>query len=138
MIDEYNATLRFRQVRNGYLFMEHKQESDIFAERLRKARDKLGMAQADLAAKAGLPATSISHFENGTRKPSFDNLRRLAQALMVSSDYLLGRVDLPEMVKESDPLYRDVQNLNDDDRQLTEAFMQMLANRKKEARHDKE
>ena len=37
-------------------------------------------------------ASAISHFETGTRKPSFDNLRRLADALDVTTDYLLGRV----------------------------------------------
>jgi len=111
--------------------MNEKQPSDIFSERIRSERKKLGLEQAELAVKAGLPATSISHFEGGTRKPSFDNLRRLAQALRVSTDYLLGRVDSPEMTKQSDPLYRDIQKLTEDDRQLAESFMQMLAERRK-------
>ncbi|MDA8381618.1 MAG: helix-turn-helix transcriptional regulator, partial [Betaproteobacteria bacterium] len=38
---------------------------DIFQERLRTARRMRGMEQAQLAAKAGLPAASISHFEKG-------------------------------------------------------------------------
>jgi transcriptional regulator with XRE-family HTH domain len=111
--------------------MNEKEPSDIFSERIRSERKKLGLEQAELAVKAGLPATSISHFEGGTRKPSFDNLRRLAQALRVSTDYLLGRVDSPEMTKQSDPLYRDIQKLTEDDRQLAESFMQMLAERRK-------
>lgn len=38
----------------------------------------------------------ISHFETGTRRPSFDNLVRLVNALDVSADYLLGRTDAME------------------------------------------
>jgi transcriptional regulator with XRE-family HTH domain len=131
MIDDNMLTCRFRQVQDCGFIMDEKQPSDVFSERLRSERKKLGLEQAQLALKAGLPATSISHFEGGTRKPSFDNLRRLAQALRVSTDYLLGRVDSPEMTKQSDPLYRDIQKLNDEDRQLTASFMQMLDARRK-------
>jgi len=90
-----------------------------------------GLSQGDLASKAGLPSTSISHFESGTRKPSFDNLRRLASALDVTADYLMGRVDEPEQTGETDPLYRNVKNLSAADRELALDFMQMLSERSK-------
>ena len=67
--------------------------AEIFKKRLRTAREKNNLTQADLAENTGLPASSISHFEKGPRKPSFDNLRRLAAALNVTTDYLLGRTD---------------------------------------------
>jgi len=104
--------------------------SEIFPERLRAARKLRNMEQAELAAKAGLPATSISHFEAGARKPSFDNLRRLAQALTVTADYLLGQVDEPETSAAADPLYRDMQKLTEEDRTLAKDFLAMLASRK--------
>ena len=44
-----------------------------------------------------MPASSIAHFETGTRKPSFESLRRLAIALEITTDYLLGRVDSPDL-----------------------------------------
>lgn len=104
--------------------------SDIFPERLRAARVLRDMEQIDLAKKSGLPSTSISHFEAGNRKPSFDNLQRLAQALMVTTDYLLGRVDDPAMQKAADPLYRDMQKLTEEDRKLAGDFLKMLAQRR--------
>ena len=109
---------------------EKKAPSDLFPERLRAARKLRGMDQVDLAAESKLPQASISHFEAGARKPSFGNLRRLAHALTVTTDYLLGRVDTPEMSIESDPLYRDMQNLSEDDRKLTQDFMKMLSQRR--------
>lgn len=109
----------------------------IFAERLRYARETLrGLTQGQLAEKTGLPATSISHFENseGTRKPSFDNLRRLAKALEVTTDYLLGRSNDPVGATVNDELYRNVQLLTDEDRQFAQDMIQNMLerNRKKD------
>ena len=53
------------------------------------------MSQGDLATKSGLQPSAISHFETGNRSPSFDNLKRLADALTVTTDYLLGRAEDP-------------------------------------------
>jgi transcriptional regulator with XRE-family HTH domain len=103
--------------------------SDSFPDRLKKARDLRGLSQVDLAQRAGLPASSISHFEAGSRKPSFDNLRRLASTLAVSTDFLLGRVEEAEATAAADPLYRDFRNLSAEDRELTKGFMEMLAQR---------
>lgn len=102
----------------------------IFAERLRDARERLrGLTQTQLAEKTGLPPTSISHFENpeGTRKPSFDNLRRLAIALDVTTDYLLGRSnDHVGTPSTENALYRDFQNLTDADREFAEAMIKKM------------
>jgi transcriptional regulator with XRE-family HTH domain len=87
------------------------------------------MKQAELAERANLPPTSIAHFEGGSRKPSFDTLRRLATALEVTTDYLLGRVDKPELAEAADPLFRDVGKLTGQDRELAKDFLKMLAER---------
>lgn len=68
--------------------------ASMFAERLRKARQLRDLEQAQLALIANIPAPSINHFERGRRKPNLNNLVRLADALIVSTDYLLGRTDL--------------------------------------------
>lgn len=101
--------------------------SDIFKDRLKAARELREMKQNELAEKAKLPPTSIAHFEAGSRKPSFDNLRRLANALEVTTDYLLGRVDNPGLAEAGDPLYRDVGKLSGRDRELAKDFLEMLA-----------
>ena len=105
------------------------QTPDPFPQRLRAARLERGLTQGDLAGKAGLPPASISHFESGTRKPSFANLRRLAQVLNASTDYLLGRVDDLGIGIAADPLYRDVEKLTDGDRELAKEFIGLLAAR---------
>lgn len=109
----------------------------VFAQRLRYAREKLReMTQAELGEKAKLPSTSISHFENpeGSRKPSFDNLRSLAKALDVTTDYLLGRIESPHQSAVDEKLYRDVKMLSEQDKQIAEGLIRQLAerNQKKE------
>ncbi len=85
------------------------------------------MTQVDLARAIGLPPSSIAHFESGNRKPSFDNLRKLANALNVTTDYLVGRADDPSIAAAADPLYRDVANLTDQNRRTAENFLRFLA-----------
>ena len=80
--------------------------TDVFPERLRAARELRGWSQGDLASRCSMPTSSVGHFESGTRKPSFDNLRKLANALEVTTDYLLGRVDDPGRAEAGDPLSR--------------------------------
>lgn len=103
--------------------------SDIFRQRLREAREMRGYKQEQLADRAKMPATTVAHFEAGTRKPSFDSLRKLAIALEITTDYLLGRVDDPELGEAGDPLFRDVAKLSGNDREIAKDFLKMLAER---------
>jgi len=103
--------------------------SDIFAKRLRAARGIRNLSQAELGERAGLPPSSIAHFETDSRKPSFETLRSLANALEVSTDYLLGRVEEPGRAEAGDPLFRDVGKLTGKDRDLARDFLKMLAAR---------
>jgi transcriptional regulator with XRE-family HTH domain len=103
--------------------------SEVFPSRLRAARDLRGYSQGVLAERAKMPPTSIAHFEAGARKPSFDTLRRLANALEVTTDYLLGRVEEPNLSDAGDPLFRDVGKLTGRDRELAKDFLKMLAER---------
>ena len=109
--------------------------SEVFKDRLRSARETLGqMTQADLARAIGLPPSSIAHFESGARKPSFDNLRKLANALNVTTDYLVGRADDPNVAESGDPLYRDVVNLTGRNRRTATDFLRFLAEQDRKQR----
>ena len=106
--------------------------SEVFKERLRAARELRKLSQPELAKLVGMPPSSISHFEGGGRKPSFDNLQRLATALEVTTDYLLGRVDEPGMALSADPLFRDLSKLTASDREQARDYLKWLADRKKQ------
>lgn len=118
--------------------MSDPQPSEIFKERLRAARDLRGWNQTDLANRAGMPPSSIAHFESGSRKPSFDTLRKLANTLEVTTDYLLGRVDDPALAEAGDPLFRDVGKLTGGDRELAKDFLKMLSERRAKRQKESE
>ena len=63
--------------------------ADGFAKRLRSLRKQKNLPQTELDKLAGLHYTHIDRFERGASRPSGDTLKRLADALDVSSDYLL-------------------------------------------------
>jgi len=98
-----------------------------FPVRLRAARETRGLNQSDLAEKCGFQTSAISHFETGSRKPSFDSLRRLSEALDVSTDYLLGRVSEAKGFSGADKLHRHYDALSDADRRMANDFVKMLA-----------
>lgn len=60
-----------------------------FSLNLRTVRKFLGWGQAELADRAGLAPSAVSHFETGTRLPSLPNLLRLCDALSCTADRLL-------------------------------------------------
>lgn len=107
--------------------MSDKKPSKIFPKRLRYAREELRkMSQVKLSEKTGMPSTSIAHFEGAKRTPSFDNLAKLAAALDVSTDFLIGRVDTPDGTTAGDTFARHGAKLSNENREIAIDFMKML------------
>lgn len=71
---------------------------------LRKFRDLRGLTQAQMGARSGVGAASISHFETGQRTPTLETLIKLANALNVTVDALLGRASI-ESSAHVDPVF---------------------------------
>lgn len=75
-----------------------------FKQNLRRIRELRGMTQAGMGERAGVAAASISHFETGQRSPSLETLVKLADALDVTVDTLLGRAPL-QAAAHIDPVF---------------------------------
>jgi transcriptional regulator with XRE-family HTH domain len=106
--------------------------ADIFAERLRTARELRKMSQSDLAEKTGLMPSAISHFETGRRSPSFANLKALSDALKVTTDYLIGRSDSPEVSNAvAIKLLRHAQKMSDEDLDTITRMAEVMAKKQK-------
>ena len=61
-----------------------------FSERLKKLRKDAGLTQVDVANKLGISQPAYASWERGIKKPTQDNLVKIAQILNVSVDYLVG------------------------------------------------
>ncbi|MBD5152701.1 MAG: helix-turn-helix transcriptional regulator [Oscillibacter sp.] len=68
-----------------------------FAERIRELRHKQGMTQQALGKIIDVRQDTISIYETGKHYPEVRNLMILADYFGVSTDYLLGRTDNPEI-----------------------------------------
>lgn len=61
-----------------------------FAERLKELRKQAHLTQVELAKRLGIGQSSYADWERGKKKPTQDNLVKIAQVLNVSVDYLVG------------------------------------------------
>lgn len=61
-----------------------------FATRLNDLIDQQVLRQSDLSKMTGIATGTISGYRNGDKEPTITNLRKIAQALDVSADYLIG------------------------------------------------
>jgi bacteriophage CI repressor helix-turn-helix domain len=61
-----------------------------FSERLKELRKQAHLTQVELASKLGIVQSSYADWERGKKKPTQENLVKIAQFLNVSVDYLVG------------------------------------------------
>lgn len=66
---------------------------EALRNRLRKAREARQLSQTTLGHLAGCGQGKISAYETGKSRPQYQTLVHIADALQVSTDYLLGRTD---------------------------------------------
>ena len=61
-----------------------------FGTRIRQLRSEMGMSQVEFAEKLGLSKQILSLYEAGKRSPKIAQVKKFAEILKVSVDYLLG------------------------------------------------
>lgn len=76
-----------------------------FSQIVKSLRLERGWSQQEVADRAGLNKMTISQYENGKRKPSFEVIEALAEIFHVDMNYLLGYTDKIEKPAgdETDP-----------------------------------
>ena len=72
----------------------------ILGERIRRRRMALGLNQTAFADTVGIPVPTLSSIEHGHQSIYVERAVQLAQALGVSTDYLLGLSDDPGTLSE--------------------------------------
>ena len=62
-------------------------------QRIKAARKRAGLTQKELGAKLGVAYQTLAQWENDLRNPKIETIQRIADALGVSLQYILGVVD---------------------------------------------
>ena len=83
------------------VFEKEAKVAQFFKERLRQSRIAKGVSQKNVASEVGLSTNSYQAYELGEKFPSFMTLPFLADYFDVSIDYLLGRTDVPQVVRSA-------------------------------------
>jgi len=91
-------------------------------ERIKKAREIRGLSQNALALKIGGTLAHIRQFEKEKAWLISRVVIKLADALEVSADYLLGRVD-----EKMDRVFQAIRKLDDDRLEYIEKIAKVLA-----------
>ena len=73
-----------------------------FSKRLKQSRQDLKMTQKELSDKTGIKRTTSASYEGGNISPSFENVKTLAEALGVTTDYLSGKSEYKTLVEKFD------------------------------------
>ena len=92
-----------------------------FGKKIRQLRKEKNLTQKQLASLIGVKNSVISFYEVGDRFPSPEVIRKLAIALHVSTDYLLG-IEKNETV--------DVSGLDEKEKSLIRALVDTLRDNK--------
>lgn len=93
-----------------------------FGERLRQLRKQKNLTQKQLAELVGVTNSIISFYEVGDRMPSPEMIVKLAKALNVSTDYLLG-------MNKNETI--DISDLNENDKTLVCLLVDSLKEKNK-------
>jgi transcriptional regulator with XRE-family HTH domain len=99
-------------------------ESKAMAERIKKERGYLGLSQQDVATALGVSRAAVSALENGHRRVSGLELKKLSELFGVSGDRLLGQ----EPVRDTtvDALFRTTNALSDSGKEQLLRFAEFL------------
>ena len=102
----------------------------LFSERLVMLLEKKRMTQKELAEKAHITESAMSYYVKGVRTPRGEILSRIAQALQVSTDYLLGNSQPSEQRSDDNGkllyLQRNLKKLDDEQLQKAETILKTV------------
>lgn len=110
----------------------------MFIERLKKLRKKEKLTQKDIATFLNISQPAYQQFESGKKKMNLETMEKLADYFNVSTDYLLGKTDIPEPESDIDldsaidsSVAYDGTPITDNDREIIKDFLKdYFANKK--------
>lgn len=108
-----------------------------FSDTLKYLRKRAGMSQEELGLKIGVQKSTVSMYERGERKPSYEVLEAIADCFNVDMDYLTGKTTVERRYTYTSSPIEDLSNYLDTltDAQLLE-LLQMLTAKLAERRKD--
>ncbi len=103
------------------------------AERLREAREYVGLSQEEAAKHLGVPRTAMTNMETGQRRVDALELKNLARLYKRPAGFFTGEAEVErDLPQEVAVLARAASNLSDRDREELRRFAEYLRARSQE------
>lgn len=64
---------------------------ETFNEKLKQLRNGMNLSQKQIAEKLGITRSAYANYEQGTREPDFETLKKICFLFDCTSDYLIGK-----------------------------------------------
>lgn len=110
----------------------------MIIERLKKLRKEGKLTQKDIATFLNISQPAYQQFESGKKKMNLETMEKLADFFNVSTDYLLGKTDIPDLDLEVDidkaidnSVAYDGTPITDNDRMIIKDFLKEYFTNKK-------
>ena len=87
-----------------------------FGQKLALCRKEQKLSQAETGKRSGINGDIVGKYERDEMKPSIDTAKKLADALEVSLDYLVGDAELKILDKKTLQRLEDIERLPDEDK----------------------
>ena len=106
-----------------------------FAERLKTLRKQVKLTQTQIAEKLDISQQAYASWERGVKKPTQENLVKIAQVLNVSVDYLVGNSE--EKLDNIELLFRmNSKGLTEEEKEIfKKELVEFMEERKKAFRN---
>ena len=105
-----------------------------FSERLKKLRKQAQLTQVDVAKKLGISQPAYASWERGVKKPTQENLVKIAKLFNVSVDTLVSNDKTDDIgLSEVELLFRTTSNgmSNEEKEVFKQELLQFMEERKK-------
>lgn len=89
-----------------------------FGEKLAYCRKQKKVSQQELGKLSGISGDIIGKYERDEMKPSIETAKKLADALEVSLDYLVGDAELKVLDKKTLQRIQEIEKLPEDERKV--------------------
>ncbi len=110
-----------------------------FGERLRRARERKGLTQAEVSKITHISDKSLSRYETNSSAPDPDTIAELIRLYDVSADYILGLSynmghtaevgtshAMPSILSNQEDIHDIIELLPDEARERAEEYVEML------------
>ncbi len=113
-----------------------KDERKIIGQRLKEAREYLGLSQQEAASHLDIPRSAISLIETGQRGIDTIELKSFATLYQKPVSYITGEEAIPTVSPEIDVLARKADRLSPEDKETLIQYIEFLIQQSQAKKND--